>query len=124
MADKMYTGARSPKARVKKGAALLDQAIPGWWRRVVFNRLDMGDCNSCVLGQVYAGGANKVPGYEEDGFNFGCRELGLTQRQTAGSLGFDCYKDEDWITFHLLRDFWIEEISARRKASRAKAHAA
>ncbi len=40
-------------ARVAKGAALLDEAKPGWWRHVNLATLDVADCVHCTLGQLY-----------------------------------------------------------------------
>lgn len=39
---------------VKKGAALLDRAVPGWAHRIGAE-LEMASCQRCVLGQVYGG---------------------------------------------------------------------
>lgn len=41
--------------RVKRGAALLDEVIPGWDQKIDLNVLVLSDPALCVLGQVYAG---------------------------------------------------------------------
>lgn len=38
---------------VKKAAKLLDKVIPGWHNRVNVDKLDMGDCATCMLGQTF-----------------------------------------------------------------------
>ena len=38
--------------RVARGAALLDEKLPGWWQRVDLDRLDLSKCTDCVLGQL------------------------------------------------------------------------
>lgn len=42
-------------ARVAKGAALLDGAVPGWYLRIDLTTLDLGSCGECVLGQLFEG---------------------------------------------------------------------
>jgi hypothetical protein len=39
--------------RAARGAALLDEIRPGWWRSVAFDQLAMDSCDQCVLGQVF-----------------------------------------------------------------------
>jgi hypothetical protein len=41
--------------RVRRGAALLDQVRPGWWRKIATDRLAMDSCDACILGQLYGG---------------------------------------------------------------------
>lgn len=38
---------------VKAGMALLDEKAPGWREKVNLDKLNMGGCVRCVLGQVY-----------------------------------------------------------------------
>lgn len=40
---------------VRRGAQFLDAHVPGWDAKVVDSRLDLGDGESCVLGQLFAG---------------------------------------------------------------------
>lgn len=39
--------------RVNRGAALLDEKRPGWWKSVDLARLDLNHCERCVLGQLF-----------------------------------------------------------------------
>lgn len=39
--------------RVARGAALLDQRLPGWYGAVEVDRLNIADPQACILGQVY-----------------------------------------------------------------------
>jgi hypothetical protein len=39
--------------RVKRGAALLDERIPGWDQRIDLDTLRIADSGQCVLGQLY-----------------------------------------------------------------------
>jgi hypothetical protein len=43
------------EARVRRGAALLDERVPGWMERINLERLRLEDCRACVLGQLYGG---------------------------------------------------------------------
>lgn len=38
---------------VTRGAKLLDERVPGWWRRIRLETLKMSDCSLCVLGQLF-----------------------------------------------------------------------
>lgn len=48
-----------PYDAVARGVALLDEKVPGWRDRLSPNYLNMGDCEDCILGQMY--------GWYEDG---------------------------------------------------------
>jgi hypothetical protein len=39
--------------RVQRGALLLDAEVPGWARRINEWELDLGQCDQCILGQLY-----------------------------------------------------------------------
>ena len=55
----------STQDRVARGAALLDQAVPGWAERVNLFALDMGSTCKDVLGQLWADKAETDDPYEE-----------------------------------------------------------
>lgn len=40
------------ESRVARGAAWLDQVVPGWERKIDLSRLDLADSCQCILGQV------------------------------------------------------------------------
>jgi hypothetical protein len=42
-----------PYDAVARGAALLNERVPGWRERLQLRRLHMEDCEQCVLGQIY-----------------------------------------------------------------------
>lgn len=44
---------RKERAAVKKGAALLDSILPGWYKKVRLNRLQMHSGSQCMLGQLF-----------------------------------------------------------------------
>lgn len=41
--------------RVAAGAAWLDEHQPGWVERIDLDALEMRDCMSCILGQLFGG---------------------------------------------------------------------
>jgi len=43
------------RRRVRKGAALLDDKMPGWAEQIDPNVLDLGSGSKCVLGQLFPG---------------------------------------------------------------------
>lgn len=64
-------------ARVMRGAALLDEKVPGWRERVNPDTLDMSSDRNCVLGQLY------------DWYALGLQTLGVTTVIEATRYGFD-----------------------------------
>lgn len=61
--------------RIERGAALLDELRPGWRTKVDVEALDVGDCQSCVLGQI-------LGDYAQRG------RIGLEVRADAAEHGF------------------------------------
>ena len=41
------------KQTVLNAAKALDRVIPGWYKRIDLNRLNMADSNLCILGQLF-----------------------------------------------------------------------
>ena len=39
--------------RVARGAALLDEKVPGWRERINLDTFAISSCERCILGQVY-----------------------------------------------------------------------
>ena len=87
--------------RVARGAALLDQHMPGWENKVNLNILDIGLMDDCILGQCY--------GRYWDG----ARALKVFGRSSA-SLGFDAGDNKG--DYELLTEAWAQLIEARREA--------
>lgn len=61
---------------VKRGIKFLDENVPDWHDRVDVQKLDLGSCQECILGQLYGS------------FDDGYRELGLSTIESA-ELGLD-----------------------------------
>lgn len=40
--------------RIERGAAFLDEKVPGWRDRIDLDVLDIGDCDRCILSQLEA----------------------------------------------------------------------
>lgn len=41
--------------RARAGAEALDRQLPGWEEEIVLSKLDMGDYQHCVIGQLFDG---------------------------------------------------------------------
>lgn len=67
--------------KVEKGAAWLDYNYPGWLDKVSLDRLNMGQCGNCIIGQA-------VSMYTETLFEGGHAQ--------ACALGFDCDSDTNY----------------------------
>ena len=87
------------RARVERGAALLDAEKPGWCERIDVPTLDIRDANHCVLAQVY-------PSFSE-----GLTELDIWEESLGFSSGADDYPK--------LETLWREAIEARCEGSGA-----
>jgi hypothetical protein len=106
------------QARVKRGAALLDEKRPGWAKEIALDRLAMRSCTQCILGQLWG---SYFGGYEQLGrklpstFLFSSAEHGFTipnQGQIeAGDAGGQAAVDA------LFADLWRAEIRARTEAT-------
>jgi hypothetical protein len=95
--------------RARDGAAFLDERDPGWVERIDLRILDLGECDQCVLGQLfgqeYKGAFPLLSGYKR-----GTRLLGLSQEE-AGELGFEIAFDG--VTYTDLTRAWRDLIAHR-----------
>lgn len=93
--------------RVRRGAELMDRAVPNWAARIDLDRLTMSSCDSCLLGQVLGN------------YFDGPRVLGPFAplgRHLASSYGFnatDQSEGEDSPEFVALARAWRAEVRAR-----------
>lgn len=91
------------RRRVAKGIAFLDERLPGWRRIVDRRRLDLSECDRCIVGQIF------------DGFDRGRGILGLTASE-AERLGFlirqpaDASDDRIAEVYRPLTEAWREVI--------------
>lgn len=107
--------------RVARGATLLDERRPGWWRDaepglIDLDRLNIEDCADCVLGQLYP--ADSPFGSYEHGL----RALGITARNEAVAYGFISADGSDEAAWEIENDClqheWSCLIAARRDAAK------
>lgn len=105
--------------RVKAGAALLDDKRPGWWREIAVNRLSMGSCTNCILGQIY--------GHYHRGIFVLQLSDTMTDDNAVCKFGFDrdrsceqdgVYWDARMAQFYQLADLWRAEIRTRLEDER------
>lgn len=92
---------------VERGAELLDEKEPGWWKEIEEERLKMRNCDKCVLGRVYGD------------YYKGKAKLGM-----AGSIeepriyGFDMdvtMEAPGKLVWQALDELWLQEIERRKK---------
>ena len=87
--------------RVERGAALLDEKMPGWWQRVDLGRLDIESGCNCVIGQLGS--------YPETSEGFG-----LLSSLDDFTHGFDGGEPDD---YRALTKAWRDLILARYVAA-------
>jgi len=85
--------------RVARGAALLDERIPGWWQRINLPELDMR-CN-CIIHQLFNG--SYLRAVEDD--------LGLPNGADDTDHGFLWRSDSE---VRALDAEWVRLIESRR----------
>lgn len=122
----MSTMPRNATEAVARGAALLDEKVPGWWRVIDLDALDMGNCTQCMLGQLFGHDIEKalgsttfglplIPGYiplDMTGFGRGCETLGI-RTSSANEIGCnDSYR----FSYADLKCEWTRVIAERRAA--------
>jgi hypothetical protein len=103
------------RERVQRGAEYLDEADPGWHRRVNARTLELEDGRHCVLGQLHGG------------FRLGLgrsQVLSLSSAPRASlspvAYGFKCVEgvSDEWQArdYELLTAAWREAVQARTAA--------
>ena len=92
------------KARVERGAALLDAEQPGWAPRIDVVRLNMTSGSECVLGQLFP--ASNI----DSGYAAGKRALGIAFPKTDVPYGFSLPQHQGDAR---LTPLWREAIEAR-----------
>ncbi len=103
------------KKRVAKGAAWLDTERPRWWRSVKVTMLDMEKPSMCVLGQVFAKDAMKSQRYDRF-ISHGYDIVFNAHQRKITTHGFNVQGGGP--TYDELHFAWLDEIRARRNASR------
>lgn len=93
---------------VERGALLLDEHAPGWWRRIDLKTFQLTEPCLCVLGQIYGNYYDACADVFKWGENFATRE-----KQTK-RFGFsmESSRNEDW---EPLQAEWVALIRARRE---------
>lgn len=46
------TGPKTAAEAVANGAQLLDEKVPGWWRKIDLDSIQMDECQHCICGQL------------------------------------------------------------------------
>lgn len=99
--------------RVEKGAALLDERCPGWFKRIDIAQLALASCSRCVVGQLYGEFVNGLKSLD--------LYLGTHDNSPAVDHGFAIgdgdgrpREDADACFWSPLRDCWVSVIAARR----------
>lgn len=99
----------TPEQRVARGAALLDERVPGWRANINTDRINMTDGSRCVLGQL----APMITRDAWAGYHDAALFLGLADLDEEESHGFltllEGSMDHDATA--ALAPPWIEEIN-------------
>lgn len=96
-----------------RGAAFLDEHVPGWADRIDLAALDLDSCTKCVLGQLFDGSYVHAVNALDLGFEAQCAH-GFDLWSGAPldeDYGNTAVTPEDW---NDLRNQWIDEVRQRR----------
>ena len=100
--------------RVRRSVLLLDRDRPGWYKKINLGKLDMSDCNVCVLGQLL-GARRKRLLWEDLLALANLTELGACQR--GFNIGDELTATLD-VDYTDLEQAWLSQIEKRRAADR------
>ena len=100
--------------RVARGAALLDEKRPGWEAEINLNALDIDDCTTCVIGQLYRDHAGIYSG----AYEIGADALLGPDGSALADHGFNAIRglDPDDVEWGALTSEWKRVIQERRSA--------
>lgn len=79
---------------IKAGMELLDIEAPGWREEIDLEKLNLGDCESCILGQLF------------ERYTLGLFALELLNGE-AHRFGFDCHPTD----YDALTQDWKKALS-------------
>lgn len=88
----------NPADLVAQGAALLDQARPGWFNEINIEELNMATGDKCILGQLYGT------------YFYGMDVLDICW---GHNFGFNVHNRGSYTE---LQENWLKEIEKRRNA--------
>jgi hypothetical protein len=101
------------RARVERGAAMLDVQYPGWYKRIDQRVLDMEVSSCCVIGQV-CGSYHKTFGRDAKTIDIWGTQVDPVQCGFALPNGVDDgYDRQEWST---LQETWLALITERLAA--------
>lgn len=90
---------------VERGAEFLDARIPGWEEKIDLDKLDLGSCCNCIVGQLNPAHTR----IREDRYWSGIKELGVRGEAKHGFITWGTQ------TFDVLTEGWRNLIERRRR---------
>ncbi len=101
--------------RVARGATLLDQERPGWYKEIDLDLLDMEGGDVCVLAQLFGEGPGDHEAYVRGAAALFGSEVGH-QHADSAAHGFITKADESYTVYGDLTEAWKRVIRATRNA--------
>jgi hypothetical protein len=101
------------RARVARGAAMLDERRPGWFHRIDPGVLDLQSGCACIIGQLFDGYTNAYQEFTEWTAYSWRSAHGFTVNSDTDLSDTDLAHAEMDEAFKRLQDAWIDAIAAR-----------
>lgn len=81
--------------RVAAGAEFLDEAVPGWELKINLEKLDLGSCDVCMIGQLFQDFGAGIVGLFGDRWIVPAQVFGFMAFHTAKPEEYDAL-DVEW----------------------------
>lgn len=129
------TGPKTAAEAVANGAQLLDAKVPGWWRKIDLDSIQMDECQHCICGQLALATYDEVKRaeclakdglfYNEHAVYYGLfleEMLGLEEDWRHGfSVAWDENESKALYEWEDLEAEWKRVINARLQADKLDA---
>jgi hypothetical protein len=93
------------RAAIKRGIRLLDENLLNWRKRIDVNELDLSECTSCVLGQIFYD-------YHTGLHHFNMRDIDTIEWHAFGlNLDAEEQPNKYRIEYEQLNKLWKEALS-------------
>lgn len=106
----------SVSTRVARGAALLDQHVPGWWKKISLEQFAFVDSCNCILGQLFDARYDQGLKALFSSYRLSDHEFPLDVEHgfDAAEQPWESFDSNQWLTeINTLEETWVSLIKGR-----------